>query len=343
MLNLNLEEIKKILDYISESIIVSDSDGKIIDCNTAAEEKLYLSRDKIANKSLMDFIPEDEMWKLQQAIKEQNNDYYEIVLKRLNGEMFPALVSGKYLIIEKRKLRISTILDMTELKNKEKELIEKSQEQIKKLKSHVITKLSSTNKEKNKIKEELNKNIDDYKKSLTLSKEQEGQNQLLLAAMKKQLIALEAKNNKFKLEILELYSQKKSIEDILSIEIIKAHKSKYGLSILKLETVDFANFIKYFNSFIKTENVVSTLLKLFNSNIREIDIVQYTQSGIFYFAFPMITKNELEVIIKNLTAKKHIGGYSLSFKYGIAHLMENDTASKIMLRALNNFNNEFKD
>lgn len=82
---LKLEDLKEALDCISEAIVVSDIMGKIVLINRATIEKLKLDKEDENNCTIFDFIPQGELWKLENARQRADSEYYEIVLRRKMG------------------------------------------------------------------------------------------------------------------------------------------------------------------------------------------------------------------------------------------------------------------
>jgi PAS domain S-box-containing protein len=323
--NLTIDTIINILDYVSEAIVISDKTGKILRYNKAAIKKLHLPAENL-NKTLVDFIPEDELWKLQKALQEDSSDYYEIILQSLSGDMFPALVSGQYIHIDNQDLRVSTILDMTELKEKEKELISKSQEQLQKLKSHVISKVSTVNQEKNKLKDELQKEVHHYQDEIQ-------ENTRLIGSMKKQLVKLKSENDQLQIQLKKIKQNNIDFDSLLNIEIAKANKLKLNLAFMMISIDNFDDLLHIFGSISKMDILISATMRSFKQIVRKSDMIQYTQNGIFYFIFTDFDKKDLDMMISRLSLTKNIEDYNVEFKYGIAYLFEKDNAQRIIHRA----------
>jgi PAS domain S-box-containing protein len=158
----NLESLKKAYDFTSESIVISDTTGLIVGINEAAIKKLEIEKEHEYQKTLLDFIPDDQAWKLELAKDKNDGEYYELDLQRLTGEVFPALVSGKTVTLDDGVYRVSTILDVTQLKKTQEELLAKTKEQLHNLKSHVIAKVSQSEKEKNELKAKISEEVKKY-------------------------------------------------------------------------------------------------------------------------------------------------------------------------------------
>ncbi len=118
---------QNLLDMTMEAIIITDSHYNIIDIN---ESGVMLF--KMENKSdaiginIIEYVPDYELLKLQNAMQNERNDPYEIDLRKYNGETFPTLLSSSNMIMDGKQVRIGTVLDLTQIKEKEQQLIHQS-------------------------------------------------------------------------------------------------------------------------------------------------------------------------------------------------------------------------
>ena len=118
---------QNLLDMTMEAIILTDSHYNIIDIN---ESGVMLF--KMENKSdaiginIIEYVPDYELLKLQNAMQNERNDPYEIDLRKYNGETFPTLLSSSNMIMDGKQVRIGTVLDLTQIKEKEQQLIHQS-------------------------------------------------------------------------------------------------------------------------------------------------------------------------------------------------------------------------
>ena len=96
-ITIEFEELKKIYDYVTESIIISDEDNNIVMMNRYALSKFKIEEDAAILKKLEEFIPLDEREIILKTIKNTDNSYYDVMLKKTNSKLFPAYVSGQVL------------------------------------------------------------------------------------------------------------------------------------------------------------------------------------------------------------------------------------------------------
>jgi PAS domain S-box-containing protein len=94
-------------------------DGKLIDCNDVLLELYgYNSLNEIKNKKISDFVHKDHHQFLKNQLKDSQKPYEMNLIKR-DGTIFPALIKG--INLEDGKTRISTIIDLTKLKQTEQQ------------------------------------------------------------------------------------------------------------------------------------------------------------------------------------------------------------------------------
>jgi PAS domain S-box-containing protein len=120
---------QNLLDITMEAIIISDENQKIIDVNQSAVY-LFNFKDKseALGKNIIEFVPKYELSKLQNVMQKETVEPYEIDLKKSYGETFPTLTSGRDMVIDGTKVRISTILDLSQIKQKDQLLIQQSRQ-----------------------------------------------------------------------------------------------------------------------------------------------------------------------------------------------------------------------
>ncbi len=330
-LNIDIKDLEEIFNYVSESIIISDDTHNIIAVNDASINKLYLNRETIYTKTLYDYIPENELYKVKDAIAKNINDYYEVVLKRENNELFPALVSGKELVINNKKYRVSTILDVTALKNKEQELIAKSKEQLKQLKQHVITKVTSSTQTINKIKTETNEIV-------AILSEENLEKEHKLLQLNKKIKLLINENNNLSNELEKTKKESFSFEDILDLEVSKSKILKLNFSLAMVAIEDYDDLKNELNKKSKLDIVLSAIKRQFKGVLRNIDTLYYDTDGIFYMILPNFTDFNITHLVDKLVIPKTIEhDTTIKFTYGIAHFYEKDDSKDLLYRVKKNF------
>jgi len=104
-------------------MIVFIKDGKIVDINSAGLKMTnYNSKSEIVGKDFTQFVPKEEIPKIAKAFQMDSSEPYETTLIDKNGRYLNVLASGKYIHLSGQKVRLSTIIDITEIKAKDKML-----------------------------------------------------------------------------------------------------------------------------------------------------------------------------------------------------------------------------
>ena len=328
--HLELYDLKYVFNYVSEAIVVSDQNYKIAAINDAAVAKLKLNKDTISLKNLMDFIPDGERYKVEEAIENETSDYYEIILKRENGELFPALVSGSSLLLKDKKYRVSTILDVTELKEKEQELLAKSKDQVRKLKKHIISKTSSEAQEINKVKLDVKEEIANLNEKLS-------QNESILQQTKRKAQLLEQENESLLKQIELLKENSFDFDDVLELEISKAKIFNLKFSVALIEIDKFEKLTKKLKTQYKQDIVTNAIKRQFRNSLRGIDTVSYDKDGRYFVIMPNSAEVNITDLIKRLVIPKDIeDNIVIDFNYGLAHFYQKDTSKALLYRCEKN-------
>ncbi len=126
-----LEEVEKnknfeyLLDATMEAIVISDENQIVIQVNHASSI-LFKEKDKSAllGKSIIEYVPEYELEKLQESLQHAYDEPREFDLKKSDGTIFPTLASGRDIVMNGEKVRVSIVLDLTQIKLQEKRIYE---------------------------------------------------------------------------------------------------------------------------------------------------------------------------------------------------------------------------
>ena len=119
-------QIETIIDSTIEAIIVSHN-YKCIDFNKAALELFRIKNKKDAlGKAPLDFIADESKELVKKNIQLDNAELYEAIILKMDGTKAPALLKGTNIIIDNKNVRISSIIDVSELKDRESRLISQS-------------------------------------------------------------------------------------------------------------------------------------------------------------------------------------------------------------------------
>ncbi|WP_419765360.1 MAG: ATP-binding protein [Arcobacter sp.] len=121
----SLKSFKSLFNSTME-IIILHKDSICIDANDVAVKNLgFNSKDELIGKNIMKLVSENS----RQIVKKNllvNSDIYEIEILKKDGTVLNGLVQGKFLELENDLVRVSAIIDITELKQKDEMLFHQS-------------------------------------------------------------------------------------------------------------------------------------------------------------------------------------------------------------------------
>ncbi len=332
---LKLEDLKEAFDCISEAIVVSDVMGKMVLINRGAIEKLKLDRSDENQTNILDFIPQTEMWKLQQARERADSEYYEIVLRRKNGDTFAAIVSGRNIVIEEEAYRISTILDVTSLKETEEKLLANTKEQLKNLKNHLITKVTKSAQDTNDLKAKQHEEISKYSHDLEYLSHQNKDFEKIIYNLKAKVIKLDKINEELRHEIVKIQKDAFTFKDLLELQINKAKQTGERFSLLLVTIDNFTDLLGAFEHKSKMDTIITATTRYFKTILRNFDVIQYVNDGMFYIIVINTPNLNVTLLTENLTKDKELlDGMKLQFTAGMSFFYKHDSAEQITYRCM---------
>ena len=128
---------RSIFDGVNDAVFVETVDGKVLDVNIRACEMFGWSHEEFLTKTVKDMVPPENRALLAENDAPLDQNEFETINMRANGEYFPVSVSGRLRQIGDEKRLIIIVRDITEKQRIESEL--KRQHQFL---SHVIESLS---------------------------------------------------------------------------------------------------------------------------------------------------------------------------------------------------------
>jgi diguanylate cyclase (GGDEF)-like protein/PAS domain S-box-containing protein len=105
-----------------EGIIVFDQNRRCIRANNPACYIFGYRPEEMIGKYAYEFVSEASVSLVKNKIKMHDQAPYEAVMIKKDGSEFPALLRGKDLTINNKTIRISAVMDLSEIKAKEKEI-----------------------------------------------------------------------------------------------------------------------------------------------------------------------------------------------------------------------------
>jgi len=329
-LNLKLDDLKKVFSYVNESIIITDADNNIVLINKTAQKIFDVSEENALYTKITDFIPVEEQENILNTIKNEDESYYEIFLKKSNSELFTAFVSGQVFPLQDEMYGILTIVDITELKNKDKE-------QLKKLKSHIINQATTNAKKQSDTKGEETSNLIAMQAELDNTKHE-------MLMMERKTSLFERENQFLNVQADKIQEDSFSFDQVLvrEVALAKRYERHFSLAIVAID--DYKSFTEQVNNEAKKDLILRAFKKHFRSTTRTTDVIYYENSGLFYLILPNSNDvNITELVGRLLHAKKIDTKIIVRFNCGIAHVYPQDTAEHLLYRTKKNLEQNIKE
>jgi PAS domain S-box-containing protein len=125
----SLTNYQNLLDATMEVIIISDENHMILEINRAALEIFGVkNKNDFIGINLLDLLPITEKLKVESALLVKSKKAYEIKVQTFDSKILTMLATGKNIIRDNKIIRISTLIDITELKLKNKQLLIQSKQ-----------------------------------------------------------------------------------------------------------------------------------------------------------------------------------------------------------------------
>ncbi|ADG91695.1 multi-sensor signal transduction histidine kinase [Arcobacter nitrofigilis DSM 7299] len=117
--------IQSIINSTLEAIILTE-DRVCIDANDSALKLFNLSKKEIIGLDYLEFVPDEEKQKVKESFLNNTSEPFEVNILTSDKKVIPTLGRGTNLKLDNKIIRISSIIDLSEVKDKEKLLIEQS-------------------------------------------------------------------------------------------------------------------------------------------------------------------------------------------------------------------------
>ncbi len=117
----SVDNFQDLLDTTMEMIVLLDKNENILDINLSGISMLgYENKTEVIGTNISQYIKKNELETLKKVFQENIDTSYEINLIKKDNTSFIALASARDIHREKDEIRIITLMDLTEIKNKEK-------------------------------------------------------------------------------------------------------------------------------------------------------------------------------------------------------------------------------
>ena len=115
-------KLQTIFDITMEAIIIYDENHHIQEVNQTTQRLFGYKKDELIGRNLLDFVAPEARARTIKTISEKLIDAYETKVITKDGSIFPIFVSGRYIQLEGKTVRVSILMDLTELKKTQSEL-----------------------------------------------------------------------------------------------------------------------------------------------------------------------------------------------------------------------------
>ena len=118
-----IEMLRILLDSTIEGVVVFNEEKRAIHANRNFSELFGYPEEEIIGKKAFDFIAPESHALVKEKIKLNDSGPYEARMLRKDGTKFWAILRGKDAVIDGEKVRISAIIDITAMKEKERKIL----------------------------------------------------------------------------------------------------------------------------------------------------------------------------------------------------------------------------
>ncbi len=115
-------KLQTIFDITMEAIIIYDENHRIQEVNNTTKRLFGYEKEELIGKNLLDFVAPEARERTIKTITQKLVDSYETKVITKSGAIFPIFVSGRYIELEGKSVRVSILMDLTELKQTQSEL-----------------------------------------------------------------------------------------------------------------------------------------------------------------------------------------------------------------------------
>jgi PAS domain S-box-containing protein len=116
-----------IFNTTMEMIIIFEEDGTIIDINRSGLKMLgYYYKSEVVGTKISKYILESELPKVYEDLRMDTHEPYELIVLRRDGSHLYTLNSSRRIVRDGKKVRLSTLMDLTEMRQKNSHLAQQS-------------------------------------------------------------------------------------------------------------------------------------------------------------------------------------------------------------------------
>ncbi len=123
----SLHNFENVFNTVMEMIIIFEEDGTILDINRSGLKMLgYSYKDDVLHTKISSHIIEEDLIKLYEDILSESDDPYELRIVKSDGTQLHTLIDTRQIMRDGKNVRLATLIDLTELKQKSQHLVQQS-------------------------------------------------------------------------------------------------------------------------------------------------------------------------------------------------------------------------
>ena len=114
---------QSLFDMMMEGIVVSDENRRIIDVNQAALKMFAINnKDEAIGTYVLEYVAPFEIEKVKESFRQEIAAAQELTLLKKDGTSMSAIAGGRNMFLNGTKVRLTSVLDITEIKEKDRQL-----------------------------------------------------------------------------------------------------------------------------------------------------------------------------------------------------------------------------
>lgn len=118
-----IHSFETMIDSTIEGIIIYDETKHCSQVNAVAPKIFGYTREEMIGQYALNFIAPSSRELVQTVIKNSNQEPYEALMLRKDGTTFPAILRGRDFNLANQKIRVSAVMDITDIRKKEEEIL----------------------------------------------------------------------------------------------------------------------------------------------------------------------------------------------------------------------------
>ena len=185
--------------------------------------------------------------------------------------------------------------------NKENEL---TKDNIHKLKSHMITKISDTANKSSQIKQEFAKEIEDYKQTINEQYLKINSLSQKIKSLSSAIERLIVKDKKVSQTINSMKKDVIKVDDILKKEISLSNTYGFSFTLIKLQIEDIKKVKEKLEKNDHYGTLIENIKKSIVQSCKNYDFVTYDGDGKFYIIYHHVENNDISSLATAITQKK---------------------------------------